>query len=377
VRVAIDGIAMSHPQPGGYRTYTTNLVMQMARFDRYGNFHLFVDRPLSVSLPPNWQVQLVSRNMPGVGVALRQQIGLPLRARRFDVDLLHSPCGTGPLVSPWPSVITLLDTIEFSCPLPSLREARLWAMRLYNRAVQAQMVRRAKAIITISEYSKNCIIQRFGIAEGKIFVTYLAPADHFLQCDRNESRTQVQETIGTRDYVLALASASPRKNIDRLLASYELLSPALRGKHPLVVVCTHPQAKERLKRIAAALDISSQVALLDRVSDEQLATLFGAAALFVFPSLEEGFGLPPLEAMAYGMPVVASNTSSMPEVLGDAALLVDPTDTRALADAMVTVLTLPALAEDLRQRGLQRSRHFSWETTARQTLAVYRSVAGP
>jgi glycosyltransferase involved in cell wall biosynthesis len=375
MRIGIDGIAVSHPQPGGYRTYTTNLVTHLFRLDAQHSFVLFIDRPVALDLPPNWQVEVVSRRLPVLGVAARQQVGLPRQVRRFQVDLLHSPCGTGPLGNPCPDVVTILDTIEFSTPLPSLRQTRLWAMRLYNRLIQARVARTAEAIITISRYSMDCIVQRFQVPADKISVTHLAPADHFVKCDRKQAIGQVQEGLGLENYVLAFASASPRKNIDRLFDAYRVLDEIRRREFPLVVVCTHPALRKRLVRKTSELGIEADTVFLDRVSDGHLAALMSAASLFVFPSLEEGFGLPPLEAMACGTPVVASNTSSMPEVLGDAALLVSPMDPRELADAMTAVLTSPALAAQLAERGLERSRRFSWEETARQTLAVYEAIS--
>jgi hypothetical protein len=374
MRIGIDGIAVSHPQPGGYRTYTTNLVTHLARLDAQNSFVLFIDRPAALDLPSNWQVAVVSRRLPLLGVAARQQVGLPRQVRRFQVDLLHSPCGTGPLGSPCPDVVTILDTIEFSEPLPSLRQTRLWAMRVYNRLVQARVARTAEAIITISRYSRDCIVRRFQVPADKIFVTHLAPADHFVTCDRRQAVGQVRENFGLEDYLLAFASASPRKNIDRLFDAYRLLGETRRREFPLAVVCTHPALRNRLARKTSELGIESDIVFLDRVSDGHLAALMSAATLFVFPSLEEGFGLPPLEAMACGTPVVASNMSSMPEVLADAALLVSPLDARELADAMAAILTSPALAAQLAERGLERSRSFSWEATARQTLAVYESM---
>ena len=175
--------------------------------------------------------------------------------------------------------------------------------------------------------------------------------------------------------MLGFASAEPRKNARNLIEAYSHLRVALQAKYPLVLVCTHASAESRLALQAEDLGIKQRVILIEQPSDEDLLLLYNAASLFVFPSLEEGFGLPPLEAMACGTPVIASNTSSMPEVLGDAALLVSPTDIRALASAMNDVLTSPHLSDQLAERGLQRSRMFSWERTARETLTVYERVA--
>jgi len=248
-------------------------------------------------------------------------------------------------------------------------------MRIYSRLVQARLVRRAQSVITVSKYSKRQIVARFELPPERVVVIYEAPSAHYRPLNQHLAVEQVERKYGFRGYILAFASAAPRKNIGKLMEAYARLEEHLRQQHPLVLICTHFSEHSRWAAQAAALGLSRDVILVDRVTDDDLLLLYNAASLFVFPSLEEGFGLPPLEAMACGTPVVASNTSSMPEVLGDAALLVSPTDTDALTEAMTTVLTTPALAEQLAQRGLAHSQRFSWEKTARQTLAVYESVA--
>jgi glycosyltransferase involved in cell wall biosynthesis len=377
MRIAFDGITYSHPQPGGYRTYTTSLVEHLALSDEDDEFVLYTDRPVSDSLPRNWRVEPLPVWISGAGVAFREQLVLPLRCRRAGAELLHSPCATGPLVCHCPQVVTLLDTIEFSTPLPSPRQTRLWAMRVYSRLVQARLVQLASAIITLSRYSKGQIAKRFGVPEARISVTYLAPRQVFHACDRTRSRVAARAKFGAVDYVLALASASPRKNIPHLLDEYARLSSQIRAHFPLVLVLSHPAPKAQLHRRAAMLGIEDHIRMLSRVPDDEMVALYGAAALFVFPSLEEGFGLPPLEAMACGTPVVASNTSSMPEVLQDAALLVHPTEPGALAEAMAAMLTEPGLSDEFARRGARRCRKFSWRATALQTLQVYRSVTDP
>jgi glycosyltransferase involved in cell wall biosynthesis len=246
-------------------------------------------------------------------------------------------------------------------------------MRVYTRMVQSQVARTAEAVITVSQYSKRCIVKRFQVLPERVVVTYLAPATLPVNDQANAERAERGED-GLETFILALASASPRKNIDRLLEAYHLLNRKLRKRFPLLVVCSHNALRGQLERQVEDLGIVPGVRFLERVSDEALTGLMTAASLFVFPSLEEGFGLPPLKAMACGTPVVASDTSSLPEVLGDAAVLVSPTDTQAMADAIAAVLTTPSLATDLSEKGLTRSRQFSWEATARQTLQVYQSV---
>jgi len=174
---------------------------------------------------------------------------------------------------------------------------------------------------------------------------------------------------------MGIASAAKRKNTVSLLAAYALLPKVMRNEHPLVLVCTHPGVKTHVTELAVRAGLSHQVRLLENVNDFDLALLYNAASVFVFPSLEEGFGLPPLEAMACGVPVVASNTSSIPEVVGDAGILVPPLEVGEIMSAIQRVLADQELANELRIQGLERSATFSWHTVAQQTIAVYEKIA--
>src|SRR5262245_2637439 len=168
--------------------------------------------------------------------------------------------------------------------------------------------------------------------------------------------------------MLAIGSADPRKNLASLIRAYAQLPTELIERYRLALVWSHRSLQDRLLTLARELGVADRITSVHGPTDQQLCQLYSAASVFVFPSLYEGFGLPPIEAMACGAPVVSSNTSSLPEVLGDAALLVDPTSTAGIAQAIAAVLTDPALREDLRRRGLARAGQFSWEQTARQTL---------
>jgi glycosyltransferase involved in cell wall biosynthesis len=376
LRVAIDGIAVSHPQPGGYRTYATNLVKHLPLVDTANDYLLLVDRPITASIDPKWRVGVLPAAWGGASVVWREQVALPRYVARHHVDLLHSTCATGPLRVPVPLVLTLYDDIEFSDPLPSLREARRWAMRVYSRFIQARLVHYAALVVTISEYSKRRIVARFDLASERVAVTHLAPSASYGMIDHQVARAQSSRRHGVSNHVLTFASAAPRKNTGRLMQAYARIDESLRARHPLVMVCTHAGLRPRLLMHAEALGIRHHVVVVEQASDEDLLFLYNAAALFVFPSLGEGFGLPPLEAMACGTPVVSSNSSAMPEVLADAALLVSPTDVPALTNAMTAVLTTPLLSDQYVERGLERSRQFSWEKTARQTQAAYESLIG-
>lgn len=371
---AIDGIFMSSPQPGGYKTYTTNLVNHLRSVDADHNYLLLTDREIEWEPQPNWRI-IIQRRRGHLGFVWREQIMLPWLAQREKVSLLHCPGATGPLYSTAPVVVTIYDTIEFSQPLPPAREMKQWGMRVYSRFVQKHVARSAKLILTISEYSKNQIMNSFDISANRIVPTSLAPSDVYRQIDKKTVLRQSREQYGTQNHIMAFASAAPRKNITRLIEAFAQIGTDLQKKHPLALVCTHESARTKMRQTAISTGVEQHVRFVEQASDEDLLTLYNAAALFVFPSLEEGFGLPPLEAMACGTPVVASNASAMPEVLGDAALLVTPTDTKALADAIQQVLTNPGLADHLRSDGLARSYQFSWDKVAREVIAAYEFVA--
>jgi len=332
-----------------------------------------MDTQSDLTLPSNWRIDCLPRT-GSIGFIWREQVALPRYALQQDVDVLHAPGATGPLRISIPLVVTIYDTIEFTDPLPSIRQTKRWAMRLYSRFIQARTAKLARHVITISEYSKHRIVERLGISPEKVTTTHLAPDPRYSPTALEQTTFGIGDDKGATGYVLGIASAAPRKNIGALLTAYAHLPKALRQDHQLVLVCTHADVTDMIRAKVAKLSISDYVQLLQRVKDSELVQIYRRAGVFVFPSLKEGFGLPPLEAMACGTPVIASNTSSLPEVLGDAAILVTPTDILALTHAIERVLTDHILADDLRKRGLIRSQQFSWEKTARETLTVYERV---
>lgn len=374
MRIAIDAIAMSSSQPGGYRSYTSNLVGALRQASSANKFYLLVDRPITWDSTPCWQLCVLSRQ-GSLGFVWREQVTVPRWATENGVDVLHAPAATAALYGHLPFVLTIYDTIEFSEPLPSPRNVKRWVMRVYSRLVQKRAALLARRILTISEYSRSRIAELLSISPDRIAAIPLASAAIYQTLPHGFSLVQAHQRFGVSDHILAIASAAARKNTGRLLDAYARLPLQVREAHPLTLVCTHEGVRTHLSSTVASLGLQRQIVFIEDASDEDLLILYNSAAVFVFPSLEEGFGLPPLEAMACGTPVVASNTSSLPEVLGDAALLVTPTDTPALSAAIASILRDPALAEDLRARGLARSQQFSWHDTARATLAVYEQAA--
>ncbi|MFA9273073.1 MAG: glycosyltransferase family 4 protein [Baekduiaceae bacterium] len=261
-----------------------------------------------------------------------------------------------------PTAIVVYDLV----PFVEGAQAQSRAARI-ERATIRPALRRAAALPCISEATRRDLIARFP-RTAPIASTIPLAADAALAAPPS---LPAGHPDLHRPYVLAVGTLEPRKNLERLVAAWLHLPAALREAHDLALV--GPRGWDDGSILQAAPAAGAQ--LLGRVSDDELHALYAGAACFVYPSLYEGFGLPVLEAMAAGAPVVTSNVSSIPEVAGDAALLVDPHDVPAIAGAIQRVLTEPGLAEDLRARGEAQASRFSWERTARETLALLLSAA--
>jgi glycosyltransferase involved in cell wall biosynthesis len=236
------------------------------------------------------------------------------------------------------------------------------------------MALRSVRILTVSDYSKRRIAGLVGVPVEKITVTGGAPGSKYRPTESSVRTRSESGLPEVEDFVLGFASAAPRKNTRLLMEVYAELPMRLRRAHPLVLVCTHTSAYKACYHSAQSLGIAESTFLVSQPSDDQLLLLYNAALVFVFPSLDEGFGLPPLEAMSCGTPVIAADAGSLPEILGEAALLVDPSSRDELLNAMVRALTQPDLRVGLAQRGLDRRGLYSWDMVARRTLQVYEDV---
>jgi len=298
-------------------------------------------------------------------------LAIAATARWCGLDLIHDPTGVTPFLfgaGGARTVVTVHDVFAWSLPGTST----LLDTLIYRHWLP-RVLPRVDAIITDSAISKMDIARYLDIGADRIRVVELGVSSRCRPSGSSE-QARVREQHGLPPcYVLSVGSIEPRKNLDRLLRAYHQLWQA--GEHrALVVVGAERWRHSGIMQIVKELDLEQRVTFTGHVSDEDLPGVYSAADLFVFPSLYEGFGLPPLEAMACGTPVVCSNTSSLPEVVGDAAITVDPYDVEALAEAMRRVLSDADLANDLRQRGLERAAGFTWERTAKETVEVYREV---
>jgi glycosyltransferase involved in cell wall biosynthesis len=298
---------------------------------------------------------------------LWEQLALPPLLKHGHFDLLHAPGYIAPLLSSVPVVITLYDLIALSHPGLCTRSNR-WHYRL----LVPLSVRKATRIIVPSQTTRNDLLRFFPAAADKTRVIPLGIGAEFrvLQDEAAGERLRRKHRLPAH-FILFVGGLEPKKNLPRLIESYQRLRRHSALPHQLVIAGTPSWDHAAVKRSIRQLGLEDSVILTGFVPPEELPLLYNMADLFVFPSLYEGFGLPPLEAMACGTPVVISDRGALPEIAGTAAVITDPLSPERMAAAMESILTNPALRNELRSKGLAHARNFSWAATAAATEAVY------
>lgn len=300
------------------------------------------------------------------------QIEISWNVRRRGIKLVHDPTGTIPLgLCAAKKIVTICDAIPFVYPQYSTRLDRL----IYHYWLPTA-IRRMDRVITISQQSKSDIQQYLHVDENKITVTSLAARPEFQVLDDAKIESTIKLFRIERPYIIFVGSVEPRKNLLRLLEAYaELLKWSSRWKLVIVGASNYWKTSPVAEKVEQ-LGLNGKVIFTGYIPDEDLPSIYNGAELFCFPSLYEGFGLPVFEAMACGVPVITSNCSALPEVAGEAAILVDPQSVDELYTAMRRILSDPQLSAELREKGLERAAQFSWQRTARETIGVYENVLG-
>jgi glycosyltransferase involved in cell wall biosynthesis len=370
VRIGIDARKL---YDFGIGTYIRNLIRYLARLDRDTEFVLLCrpeDRQALASVGENF------RPIPqtAANYSFAEQVRIPLALRRERIRLFHAPHYVLPPLVGCPSVVTIHDCIHLMFPqyLPNRLAYH------YARASISLAARRATRVLTVSESSKRDILRFVDAPPEKIDVIYNAYDERFAVEPLEEDVIRVRERYQLHDeFVLYAGNVKPHKNLERLIQAFNLVRARGLDQLKLVLIGDEISKYAVLRRAVHQHQLHKYVRFLGYLPEETLAVMYRLAGVFVFPSLYEGFGLPPLEAMASGTPVVTSNVSSLPEVAGDAAVLVDPYDPNAIADGIYRVLTDEALRRDLRQKGLARARQFSWETSVRRVREIYRLASAP
>jgi glycosyltransferase involved in cell wall biosynthesis len=367
VRIGIDARKL---HDFGIGTFIRNLLRQLARLDSQTEFVILCrpeDRDALAVIGENFRpVAETSGNY-----SISEQLMIPWALKREGVTLFHAPHYVLPPLVQCRSVVTIHDCIHLMFPqyLPqrgAFTYAK-WSIR--------QAARRSTRVMTVSESSKRDILRFVDTEPGKIDVIYNAYDERFAIEPREDDVVRVRERYQLHDeFVLYAGNVKPHKNLERLIDAFHIVRNRGLDHLKLVLIGDDMSKYTALRRAVHKHQLHKYVRFLGYLPEETLAVMYRLAGVFVFPSLYEGFGLPPLEAMASGTPVVTSNVSSLPEVAGDAAVLVDPYDPRAIADGIYSVLTDEKLRRGMVHKGIARAGMFSWEQSVRRIRAIYGEV---
>ena len=370
MRIAIDAHSVGN-QLAGNETYAVNLIEALAEIDQSNQYTLYVTRQSAIDRFANrWPNFNVKRMVPHTPL-VRIPVTLSAELRRNPVDVLHVQY-TAPPLAPCSVVATIHDLSFEHLPETFNRRSRA-QLRLTVR----RTARKAAQILTLSEFSRRDIVDTYRIAPDRVSVTPAAAPSHFKPIEDETELRKIREIYGIeRDYILSVSSIQPRKNLIRLIEAYSCLR-GLRpeGKLPqLILVGKRGWLDNETFRAAQRHSANNDIAFTGYVAEQDLPALYSGATCFVYPSFFEGFGLPVLEAMQCGAPVIAGNRTSIPEVVGKAGLLFDPFDTNSLVQALTRVLDDSEYRAALRIQGLERAREFDWKQTARMTLQAYQKA---
>ncbi len=371
MRIAIDAHSVG-AKLGGNESYAVNLIEALAQIDEVNDYTLYVTTAEAHDRFhqrwPNFKVRTTLPHTPLIRIPLT----LSAELRKHPVDVLHVQF-TAPPFCPCPVVVSIHD-LSFEHLPDTFRRRSRTQLRLTVR----HSAKRAARILTLSEHTRRDITETYGINPERITAIPLAAPRHFSPVEDNKELQRVRHTYGIHGpYILSVGSIQPRKNLPRLVKAYA----SLRGKYAeaelpkLVLVGKCAWLYDETLHALAQTGLKESVILTGYVPETDLPALYSGALCFVYPSYFEGFGLPPLEAMKCGAPVIVGNQTSLPEVVGDAGLTVDPYDVSSIAAAIEDLVKDSDLRRELSVKGRSRAEMFDWHETARRTLQIYEQVA--
>ncbi len=375
MRIAIDYTAGIR-QSAGVGTYVRNLVAAMLAQDEENRYTLLTSGHPTAAYPFPSAKNVVGRSIfiPDRYLnILWYRLHFPLPATFFSgsADIYHGPDFVlPPLNNDIRKVVTVHDLAFLEHP-----EYAVPALAAYLKRVVPDALARADLVAAVSSEVARTLITHFQVAREKLTVVPNGVSPHFKRITDPLLLGATQHKFGLKHpLVLAVGTLEPRKNHMGLIKAFHQAQKQKNGPAMLAIAGGHGWLYEETQELVTTLHLEKKVRFLGRVTELELITLYSMADVFAFPSFFEGFGIPPLEAMACGAPVITSHTSSLPEVVGDAALLVDPYDTAALANAIISLLENETLREELRQKGYLRASHYTWAGAARKMLAGYQKL---
>ena len=370
MNISIDARGINLYNGTGIGTYTVNLVKELLNIDKKNNYSLFwTGKNYENYKKDNCKIVFTSRKHGG----FYENYYFPTFLRNNNIDIHHIPQNGIGFCDNYTTncIVTIHDLIPYVLPETT---GRGYLERFLRN--MPSIIDKSKGILTVSEYSKRDILKFFNhIPEEKVFVTPLAANANFKPLDKEKCKRFTREKFNfNKPYILYIGGFSSRKNAKDLVLSFDKIYKDLKEPHVLLLVGSLKDEGKKLLEFSQCLDSKDNIIFTGFIEDELLPTLYNGAEAFVYPSLYEGFGLPPLEAMSCKTPVITSNITSIPEVTGDAAILIDPFNKSQLEISLINLLNNDELKRELSKKGYERSLQFSWNNTAMKTLEAYEKL---
>ncbi|HBF77532.1 MAG TPA: glycosyltransferase family 1 protein [Clostridiaceae bacterium] len=372
MKIGVDGRAGKWYRGTGIGTYTYQLINNINLIDKKNNYLLFLPEEglNNINFSENVDIELISENSKET---FWEEVDIPNILNDKDMDIYHVPQnGIGlPTEKNCRFVITLHDVIPYKLP----ETVGPQYLKIYLDEIP-KMLPLLDGIITVSNYSKDDIAETLGFPKEKIFVTHLAAEDIYIPLNKNYCNNYIKEKYGIENkFILYVGGFSPRKNIKGLISAFSTIKSKLKDDFNLVILGKRGRSYYDYRDLSYSLGLKNDVIFTGYVPVEDLPIFYNAAYISCYPSFYEGFGLPPLESMACGTPAVSSNKTSMPEILGDDAIYVDPYDIDDMAEKVLNLIQDKKLYEDMVYKGLKRSSMYSWKKAAIETIDVFRKIS--
>lgn len=361
MRIGIDGTPLTIPFPCGTKHYSEQLLANLARIENKNQYIIFAAKKVSI---PN-QTNFKFVKIPGFIPVLKRQLFLASYSFREKVDIFHYLEPYGAIFFSHPKIVTTVHDLDLGLTYPLIGKHVL--NRLQCEITRRGVFKNTKTFITVSSIIKKELVLFLKNLNKKarIEVVPNGVSEEFKIKSNPKDK---------KNYFLCMGDFTPRKNIPAIFRAYSLLPLSVRNRLKLNVVASTKSAAQNFYQLTQETGIGSNVKIHENISQKKLINLYGRASAFVYPSLYEGFGLPVIEAMACGCPVVTSNTGAMKEVAGNAAMLVNSLSVKDISSAMEKLATSPNLRKNLVKKGLERAKKFSWLDTAKKTLKLYNEV---
>ncbi|MBL4935855.1 glycosyltransferase family 4 protein [Clostridium sp. YIM B02515] len=369
MRIAIDARGINWYRGTGIGTYTDKVLKYLLKSDSENYYHIYWSGDKYEEFQKeNSKILMASKKYH----RFFEQNYFPENLRNNNIDIFHVPqngIGMNDNID-CKKIATIHDLIPYVMPETVGRGYLLKFLKDVPKVIEE-----CNALITVSERSKQDILKFFPIDEDKVFVTPLAADDKYKPLDKEKCKNLIAYIYGINNpFILYIGGFSPRKNVKALITAFSKIYKKLDKNYDLVIVGATRDQGQYLSEFSGNLELSSKIKFTGYAPEEHLPILYNASEAFVYPSLYEGFGLPPLEAMNCGTPVITSNITSIPEVVGDAGLLINPYDETELMESLIKLLNDDKLKTYYSIKGLERAKNFSWEKTSKNTLEVYKKV---